>query len=228
MFGYITINKSELKFKEYDIYHEYYCGLCRSLKDRYSAIGQLTLSYDMTFLAMLLTSLYEPHSEHNTCRCITHPFSSHNYISNIYIDYVADMNILLSYYKCLDDWQDEHALSKKLFSSALHKATNKYTVSLDGKIQIFVSNLELLHEQESASNTNIDEMAGYFGNIMSEIFAYKTDEWVFQLLTMIAADTAREFEKLPILDNINILRNILYSGIWTRYQVARERRNPHE
>ena len=31
MFGYITINKAEMKFKEFDIYHAYYCGLCQSL-----------------------------------------------------------------------------------------------------------------------------------------------------------------------------------------------------
>ncbi|MDD4046895.1 MAG: DUF5685 family protein, partial [Tissierellia bacterium] len=28
MFGYITINKMELKFKEYYSYKGYYCGLC--------------------------------------------------------------------------------------------------------------------------------------------------------------------------------------------------------
>ena len=28
MFGYITINKPELKIKDFDIYHAYYCGLC--------------------------------------------------------------------------------------------------------------------------------------------------------------------------------------------------------
>ena len=35
MFGYIIVNKPEMKFKEYDIYHAYYCGLCRSLKKKY-------------------------------------------------------------------------------------------------------------------------------------------------------------------------------------------------
>ena len=35
MFGYIVINQSEMKFKEYDVYRSYYCGLCQSLKERY-------------------------------------------------------------------------------------------------------------------------------------------------------------------------------------------------
>ena len=35
MFGYIVVNKPEMKFREFDVYQSYYCGLCRSLKDRY-------------------------------------------------------------------------------------------------------------------------------------------------------------------------------------------------
>ena len=48
MFGYIAINKAEMKFKDYDVYQAYYCGLCRRLKECYGKRGQLTLSYDMT------------------------------------------------------------------------------------------------------------------------------------------------------------------------------------
>jgi len=56
MFGYVVINKPELKFKEFDVYKSFYCGLCYSLRSRYGFVGQFTLSYDMTFLVMLLTS----------------------------------------------------------------------------------------------------------------------------------------------------------------------------
>jgi len=49
-----------MKFKEYDVYRSYYCGLCQSLKERYGVLGQLSLNYDMTFILMLLTGLYEP------------------------------------------------------------------------------------------------------------------------------------------------------------------------
>ncbi len=60
MFGYISINKAEMKFKDYDVYHSYYCGLCKVLKECYGRRGQVTLSFDMTFLVILLTGLYEP------------------------------------------------------------------------------------------------------------------------------------------------------------------------
>lgn len=32
MFGYVIVNKQELKFREFDLYQSYYCGLCRKLK----------------------------------------------------------------------------------------------------------------------------------------------------------------------------------------------------
>ena len=57
MFGYIVVNQQEMKFKEFDEYHRYYCGLCRALKEDQGAKGQLSLSYDMTFLVLLLTGL---------------------------------------------------------------------------------------------------------------------------------------------------------------------------
>ena len=60
MFGYIIVNKPEMKFREFDVYHGYYCGLCKKLKQHYGKFGQITLSYDMTFVLMVLTSLYEP------------------------------------------------------------------------------------------------------------------------------------------------------------------------
>ena len=46
MFGYISINKAEMKFKDYDVYHSYYCGLCKVLKECYGRRGQVTLSFD--------------------------------------------------------------------------------------------------------------------------------------------------------------------------------------
>lgn len=60
MYGYVVVNKPELKIKEYDMYRSYYCGLCEELLSDYGINGQISISYDMTFLLVLLTGLYEP------------------------------------------------------------------------------------------------------------------------------------------------------------------------
>ena len=59
MFGYVTIRKDDLKVKDYNKYQAYYCGLCQYIKEAYGKKGQAMLTFDMTFLSILLTGLYE-------------------------------------------------------------------------------------------------------------------------------------------------------------------------
>ena len=89
MFGYITINKPELKIKEFDEYMAYYCGLCTALRKRYGFKGQLSLSYDLTFLAMLLTGLYDGRTEDESCKCIFHPMDKKRRKENKFLYYTA-------------------------------------------------------------------------------------------------------------------------------------------
>ena len=123
MFGYVVVNKPELKFREFDVYRAYYCGLCHSLSKRHGLSGQLTLSYDMTFLVILLSSLYEPEHNVTSKRCVVHPLRRQNIISSEFTDYVADMNVILSYFKCLDDWHDDRSVLKLAYSKLLKKGS---------------------------------------------------------------------------------------------------------
>lgn len=50
------------------------------------------------------------------------------------------------------------------------------------------------------------------------------EEEVKLVLTMMMAECSREFEKLPILLHAEILRNILYAGVWTKYEAVHARR----
>ena len=99
MFGYIIVNKQELKFKEFDLYRSYYCGLCRTLRERYGLSGQMTLTYDLTFLVLLLTDLYQDEAEPTIEKCIAHPIEKHPTRISHFTGYAADMNLLLSYYQ---------------------------------------------------------------------------------------------------------------------------------
>ena len=51
------------------------------------------------------------------------------------------------------------------------------------------------------------------------------EETIHKILTMEIAECAMAFEKMPILQDANILRNILYSGVWTKYYKAKEEGN---
>lgn len=265
MFGYIIVHKPELKVREYETYKASYCGLCRSLKKRHGRIGQMTLSYDMTFLALLLTGLYEPETITGCERCIAHPVNRHHFRRNQYFDYAADMNVLLTFYKCLDDWQDEKKLWARIFSWMLMPKMKKIRKLYGEKAQMTADNLKALRELEKKNICDIDKSAGFFGRIMAELFVCREDEWAEklrkmgfyfgkfiylmdayedieedlkqnrynplaelygqesfeencqQILKMMMAETSRVFEQLPIVEEVEILRNILYAGVWSRY-----------
>ena len=50
------------------------------------------------------------------------------------------------------------------------------------------------------------------------------DGYVRSLLTMLMASCCRAFEALPIVENIDILRNVLYAGVWIRFEDIYARR----
>ena len=66
MFGYIVANKEELSEDEFIRYRACYCGLCRELGKRYGQVDRITLTYDMLFLILLFSSLYEPDGNSGT------------------------------------------------------------------------------------------------------------------------------------------------------------------
>ena len=121
MFGYVTINREELKIKDMRRYQSFYCGICRELKDRHGSLSRITLTYDMTFLAILLTGLYEGEKKEGCGRCLLHPLKKHPYLQNAYTAYAADMNLLLSYYNLLDNWFDERKPLSYTAARALRK-----------------------------------------------------------------------------------------------------------
>ena len=272
MFGYIVMNKPEIKFKDFDLYRSFYCGLCRELKSKYGISGQISLTYDMTFVVILLSALYEPPTQKGSTRCIIHPVCKQPVRRNTVTEYAADMNVLLTYYKCRDDWEDEKKVTALGYSKVLQGKVKKLDQKYPDKSRRIQKLLSELSEMEKSGEKDIDKMAGCFGKIMEEIFAWKQDVWedtlrrmgfflgkfiylldayddveediknknynpfseqyiiegfdeqVRRILIMMMAQTCREFEKLPIIKYTDILRNILYSGVWCRFEVIHKKR----
>ncbi len=273
MFGYIVINEPELRVRELALYRSYYCGLCEDLHENYGRSGQLMLSYDTTFLGFLLTCLYEPRDEKTTeSNCIVHPFKKHTARRNFYTKYAADMTVLLAYYSCRDDWEDERRFRGLAGSGLLKGSFLEVSEKYPEKAKIISSCLDRLHEiEKKGGEASADQAGACFGELLGEIFAVQSDAWeiplrktgfhlgkyiylldayddlekdassgsfnpllpirdrmaetggdfnnyVRTLLTMQIASCCRAFEALPIVENIDILRNILYAGVWTKFE----------
>jgi len=177
MFGYVTIDKMELKFKEYYSYKGYYCGLCMCLKNNYNNLSRLTLNYDMTFLILLLSSLYEVENKTYNSRCIVHPAKKQLIIQNEITEYAAAINIILSYYNLKDNWDDERDIKSlamaKLIKLQFKKTSQQLTEKTEN-IKKRIINISLLEKQNTES---IDEVSNEFGHLMEEIILYKEDVW---------------------------------------------------
>ena len=265
MFGYVTIYEPELKVKDLKKYKAYYCGLCRMLKEKYGFMGQMTLTYDMTFAVILLSSLYENASEAERHRCKVHPIKKQTMLRNEITDYAAAMNVLLAYYHMEDDWQDDRKVTSLMTKSMIHGKVRRIIEEYPRQSRAIRSALEELSSCEKEECTDIDRTAGCFGRLMEELFVYREDIWernlrkmgfflgkfiyimdayedlpedlkkgrynplrdiygkddyegrMKQILCMMIAESTAEFERLPCLLDVDILRNILYDGVWNRY-----------
>ena len=265
MFGYVTICEPELKVKDLKKYKAYYCGLCRVLKEEYGFMGQMTLTYDMTFAIILLSSLYESVADLETHRCKVHPVKKQMMLKNEITSYAAAMNVLLAYYHLDDDWQDDRKISSLMSKSIIYGKVKKIIDKYPRQSEAIRTSLAELSLCERDNSTDIDRTAGCFGRLMEELLLYREDMWekslrkmgfflgkfiylmdayedlpedlkkdkynplrkiyaepeyeerIRQILCMMIAESTAEFERLPCLVDVDILRNILYDGVWSRY-----------
>ena len=157
MFGYIVMNKPEIKFKDFDLYRSFYCGLCRELKSKYGISGQISLTYDMTFVVILLSALYEPPTQKGSTRCIIHPVCKQPVRRNTVTEYAADMNVLLTYYKCRDDWEDEKKVTALGYSKVLQGKVKKLDQKYPDKSRRIQKLLSELSEMEKSGEKDIDK-----------------------------------------------------------------------
>ncbi len=268
MFGYIHVNRKELSEENTKIYQSYYCGLCQSLKENTGIKGQMLLNYDMTFLIVLLTGLYELEDEQKEFICAIHPGKKRLSRINEATRYAADMNVILAYHNLEDDWRDDRAYAKKAISHIIKKDYLRISAKYPRQAAALEAYMKKLGECEKSGEHNIDLIAGLTGEMLGEIFAWKEDIWSDELrclgfymgkfiylmdayedldkdeknksynpfsdmrwenpkdfetlskliLTSMMSECSKSFERMPILLHADIIRNILYSGVWSKYE----------
>jgi hypothetical protein len=177
LFGYVTANARELSKEQQLRYNAVYCGICRQIRQRANQLFRLGLSYDMAFLALLLMSLYEPEEASGDRACVLHPFRPKKWVDNCYVQYAADMNVALAYYKALDDWQDDKKLAAKLMAGAFGKNLAAVEARYPRQCAAIANCICELNKLEKAKCDNPDATANCFGALMGELLAYEEDLW---------------------------------------------------
>ncbi len=172
MFGYVVGNTATMTEVDKTRYQAAYCGLCREIGARHGQAARATLTYDLTFLALLLSSLYEPEEKSGTGRCAVHPAKERPYIINKFTSYAADMNVYLAYFKCVDDWTDDKNMASRVLSAKLKKPCAKIEAAWPRQCARVKDELKKLTMIEKDAKSGADDAVNAFGRIMGELFVY--------------------------------------------------------
>ncbi len=180
MFGKVKPFIPELKMKDYILFNEYYCGLCMSIKYNFGNIPRIALSFDMTFLAILLDSLS---SEVNTSiknYCIMHPIKGTiSKLNNDILDYCAFSNTYLCYFKIEDDLKDESKIAPKILKPIFKKYIKENSWKID--INYIDEELNLLKSFEKNPEVlNLDDISKPFSSLIGYIASLYYKGYVFE------------------------------------------------
>lgn len=227
MFGYLSLDKGELKLREYELYKSVYCGLCKELGKNYGIISRLVLSYDCTVLAMLSLSLKNEKSCITKERCVCNPLKKCLYCKgdNDSFKFSSAVCVIMTYYKLQDTAEDSKFLKKlfalmfKAFFSHSHKKAAKDYPNIEQSIKKMMKN-QVIAENE---NYGIDKSAESTAVMLSElcvmlsnnelqkkvleVFGYYLGRWIYLI------DAADDIEKDIKNNNFNPFRKYYKNDI---------------
>ena len=178
MFGYVAANPKMMNEQQTERYRCAYCGLCRTLGKRHGELTRLSLTYDMTFLSLFLGGLYEPEEQNEQFRCLMHPKGKHTGVSTVYTEYAADMNVLLAYLNCLDNWKDDKNVLALMESAVFKKGYREAAERYPRQARMIGGCMKELAQLEAQKCDNPDLPANCFGKLLGELFVYdERDYW---------------------------------------------------
>ena len=149
----------------------------------------------MAFLALVLGSLYETVESQDSGRCAVHPLKPRVFVRSACLDYAADMNVALAYYKCLDDWHDDHnvaGMASVALLAAPYRAVEERNPRACAAIEQNMAAIGRLERAAAGKGdegdaelvqeaANPDAAANLFGLLLGEVFAWRDDFWADDL-----------------------------------------------
>lgn len=199
MFGYIVIDKNEMKIKEYNTYKAIYCTLCKRMGKDYGFLSKFTLSYDFTFAVLVWLTLNGGCKDFEKKSCRVNPLKKCVYCKNDSDGFsqVAAMAVLLSEYKIRDNINDSsffpslgYRLVLPIVKGWKKKALKKHPEYKELLIEYEngQSGVESNKEKsiDAAAEPTAKLMKQFFGrltqnNSAAEYMAYCLGKWIYLL-----------------------------------------------
>ena len=191
MFGYIVPCVPELKIRELELYRQYYCGLCRALKDRYGRTADL--AYDAAFIHILGDGLTDDMTEPERVKCAVHPFRGVYARQTPASAYAADTNILMACAKAADDVRDAGSIQARFRDARLRTRRERARGVVPDMVRGMETCADAIHELEAVGCAMPDAAAEpygvLFGTVLSDLdvvqshilydLGYNTGRWVY-------------------------------------------------
>lgn len=209
MFGYVTVDKSEMLCKDFDAYKAVYCSLCKQLGKEYTFLSRFILSYDCTFYAVLALALDNKCPGFCSGRCKFNPIKKCNYLKDgdSALSKAAAFSVISVYFKLVDNITDGNFFEKcacyillPLFKAFRSKARKKYP-QIDTAVEIMSkSQLEVERDKSCSVDKAAEPTAKMLATVMCDLsqndeemrvyynFGYFLGKWIY------LCDAAADFD----------------------------------
>ena len=215
MFGYLKPDNPYLYLKDDVLYKALYCGICKSIGCTCGQVSRFTLSYDMAFMSAITHNILGVDITINKERCIAHqikkrPVAKTDDISKL----LANVNVILAYYKVKDDILDEKKGGIK--SSVIKGGYKKAKANCPEIDKIVKEGYERLVSYEKEGLDSIDVVCDPFAKILEDVstfvFKDKATEYTKGLFYAIGKwvyliDALDDYDKDVKNNNFNVLYN---------------------
>ena len=171
MFGYIKPCKALLSEDEAALFKSYYCGLCRRLGNDYGLHCKPLINYECVFLALLMDSMHNPIPA-APGRCFLPPFQRCQFAAGEALGYAAAINVLLSYYKIKDNWQDDRQARAWVGEMLLRSSAAEASLRYPDAARDIESNIADFNRLEAQQPEQPNELSHQSGIILQSIFKY--------------------------------------------------------
>lgn len=169
MFGYVRAVPSVLSEEDRLRYEGIYCGLCRTLGERYGWSARMILNYDFVFLALLLAPP-EGADTFSSLACPAKPWVKKNcWQSGETLELAADESLILTWWKLQDEVRDGGFFRRQLARSLClplrrhYRRAAAYRPAFDALVR---GCLEELHQMELERVPSLDRPADTFARIL--------------------------------------------------------------
>ena len=168
MFGYVRTDTPYLYIKDQTLYRAMYCGVCKGIGQVCGQAARIGLSYDVTFLSVLLHNIAGQDVQIKKQSCLTHCVRSREMAE---VDELTRMlgalNTELVYYKYTDDIADgDRGRGKRLWFKTGHaRAVKRYPALCE----IVKRNLAEQEKTEAKKVASLDIAADATANMLAEL-----------------------------------------------------------